>query len=310
MEMRQLEYALAVSKHRSFTSAAEEISISPSVLSQQIDRLEDELGVCLFLKGNRLVRLTLAGEKFITSVGGIISDINKIKFAGKECLTTVNGELRLGIVAVIGYYNLPNLLSSFHHSFIGMKINIAEGQCEKLLDMLFSNKVDAAFVQMHKPDQNLKYYKLVTDRMVVVTNKKHRFANRKVVDIKELQYEEFVLTPPTSGHFYDFNKACQAAGFSPILAKTCYVARNIVSLVREGPVISVVSRKVAEAEKADNISIIELNPTIQRRISLVVRNTSDSPPELKLFLDFAQQWLAEQDALEEAKNTLISTVLK
>jgi DNA-binding transcriptional LysR family regulator len=310
MEMRQLEYALVVSKHRSFTSAAEEICISPSVLSQQIDSLEAELGVCLFLKGDWLVRLTPAGEKFFTCVGGIISDINKIKFAGKECHTAVNGELRLGILAVIGYYNLPNLLSSFHHSSVGMKINIVEGLCEKLLDMLFYNEVDAVFVQMHKPNPNLKYYKLVTDRMVVVTNKKHRFANRKVVDIKELQDEEFVLTPPTSGHFYDFNRACQIAGFSPILAKTCYVARNIVSLVREGPVISVVSRKVAEAEKADNISIIELNPAIQRGIYLAVRETSDSPPALKLFLNFAQQWLAEQDALEQAKNKLISTVLK
>ena len=82
---------------------------------------------------------------------------------------------------------------------------------------------------------------------------------------------------------------------------TCYIAKNIVSFVREGSVISVVSKKVAEAEKDDNISIIELNPTIQRRIVLAVRNTPDIPPTLKLFIDFAQLWHATQTAFEQAK---------
>ncbi len=302
MEMHQLEYVLAVSKYCNFTRAAEETKISPSLLSQQISKLENELGICLFLKGNRSVRLTPAGEEFIINAKRIMTDIKEVKRTDKEYLHVVNGELRLGTLAVIGYYNMQNLLSSFHDSFIGIKIDIVEEQCEKLLDMLSSKKIDAAFVQIYKPDPNLKYYKLFTDKMVVVTNKKHRFANRESVDIKELQNEKFILPPPTSGHFYDFNNACQAAGFSPISAMTCYIAKNIVSFVREGLVISVISKKVAEAEKDDNISIIDLNPTIQRRISLVVRNTSDTPPTLKLFLDFAQQWHTTQTAFEQAKD--------
>ena len=80
----------------------------------------------------------------------------------------------------------------------------------------------------------------------------------------------------------------------------------------EEPVITAISSKVAEAEKADNdnISIIELKPTIQRKIFLVVRNISDTPQTLKLFLDFTYQWLTTQTALEQAKNALISSVLK
>jgi DNA-binding transcriptional LysR family regulator len=312
MEIRQLEYALVVSKHLNLARAAEEIKISPSILSQQISKLEIELGVCLFLKGKRLVRLTPAGKEFIINAKRIITNLKEVKCTGKEYSPVVNGELRLGVMAVIGYYNLPNLLSSFQQSFIGMRINIVEEQCEKLLDMLLSDKIDAAFVQIYNPNPNLKYCKLVTDRMVIVTNKKHRFANRKSVDIKELKNERFILTPPSSGHFYDFNKACQAAGFSPILAKTCYVAKNIVSFVSEEPVITAISSKVAEAEKADNdnISIIELKPTIQRKIFLVVRNISDTPQTLKLFLDFTYQWLTTQTALEQAKNALISSVLE
>lgn len=310
MEMRQLEYALAVAKHRSFASAAEEIRITPSVLVQYINRLEAELGVCLFLKGNRLVRLTPSGEKFVTGVIGVVSDIKKIKPTVPKDYYDVTGELRLGILAVVGYYNLLNLLSSFQNSFADTRLSIVEGHCEKLLEMLLSNEIDASLVQIYKPDPCLTYFKLVTDKMVVVTNEEHRFASRKYVGIIELKSEEFVLPPPSSGLFFDFNNACKAAGFSPILAKTCYVARNIVSLVREGRVISAISGKVAEAEKADNLSIIDLRPTIPRKIFLAVRNTPDPSPTLKSFLVFAQQWLAEQIALEQVKNTLISTVLK
>ncbi|MFX4261515.1 LysR family transcriptional regulator [Pelotomaculum propionicicum] len=309
MEMHQLEYVLAVSKYRNFTRAAEEIKISQSSLSHQISLLEEELGICLFLKSNRSVRLTPSGEKFIINAKRIMTDINKVKRTDMEHLPVVDGELRLGTMAVIGYYSLRNLLSSFHESFKGINIDIVEDQCEKLLFMLSTRKIDAAFVQINKPDPNLKYYKLLTDKMVVVTNKKHRLANRESVDISELQGEKFILTPSSSGHFYDFNYACQAAGFSPIVVMTSYVAKNIVSFVSEGLGISVLSNKVAETEKDDNISIIELNPTIQRRISLAVRNTSDTPPTLKLFLDFVQQWNAAQDAFEQAKDKFLSSVL-
>lgn len=304
MEMHQLEYVLAVSKYCNFTRAAEEIKISQSSLSQRISMLENELGICLFLKSRQSVRLTPAGKAFVTEAKRIMSDIKKVK-TNKEYLPVVNEELRLGTLAVIGYYNLRSLISTFHENFMEIKIDIVEEQCEILLDMLSSKKIDAAFVQINKPNPNLKYYKLLTDKMVVVTNKKHRFANRESVDIKELQDEKFILTPSTSGHFYDFNYACQAAGFSPIVAMTCYVANNIVSFVREGFGISVISKKVAEKEKDDNISIIELNPTIQRRIFLVVRNTSDTPPALKFFMDYVKQWNEAQAAFK-----LLSSIFK
>lgn len=293
-----MEYILAVSKYCNFTRAAEEIKISQSSLSQQISMLENELGICLFLKSEQSVRLTPAGKAFIIEAQRIMSDIKIVKRTNKEYLPVVNEELRLGTLAVIGYYNLRSLLSTFHENFMEIKIDIVEEQCEILLDMLSSKKIDAAFVQINKPNPNLKYCKLLTDKMVVVTNKKHRFASRESVDIKELQDEKFILTPSTSGHFYDFNYACQAAGFSPIVVLTCYVANNIVSFVREGVGISVISKKVAEKEKDDNISIIELNPTIERRIFLVVRNTSDTPPALKFFLDYVKQWNEAQAAFK------------
>lgn len=308
MEMHQLEYVLALSKHRNFTRAAEEIKISQSSLSHQICMLENELGICLFLKSSRSVRLTPIGEQFIINAQRVLSDIKKANCTAREHLPVMNGELRLGTLAVVGYYNLRNLLSSFHENFLGIKIDIVEDQCENLLKMVSSKCIDAAFVQINKPNPKLKYYELLTDKMVVVTNKKHRFADRESVDLKELQDEKFVLTPTASGHFFDFNYACQAAGFSPNVVMTCYIAKNIVSFVREGLGIAVLSKKVAEAEKDDNISIIELNPTIQRRIYLVVRN-SGTPPTLKLFLDFLHQWYAAQAAFEQAKDKLLSTVL-
>ena len=82
MEMRQLEYALVVSKHLNLARAAEEIKISPSILSQQISKLEIELGVCLFLKGKRLVRLTPAGKEFIINAKRIITNLKEVKCTG------------------------------------------------------------------------------------------------------------------------------------------------------------------------------------------------------------------------------------
>jgi DNA-binding transcriptional LysR family regulator len=306
MEMHQLEYVLAVAKYNNFTRASEEIKISQSSLSQQINKLESELGISLFVRTTRSVQLTPAGVDFIAHAQRIMSEVDEARRSIQEYVSIVKGKLALGTIAVIGSYNLPNLIKSFQDNFPGIKMDIMEEQCEELLCMLHASKIDAAFVQITKPNPNFLLYPLVTDKMVVVTSNRHPLANRVSVDINELKDEKMILTHPTSGHYHDFNNACQAAGFSPNVVLNCSIVKTMLSFVREEIGITVLSSKVAMAERDPSMRIIALTPTVHRQISLAIRNSPDTPPTLKVFLKFTTQWLKTNAALEQAKVATIA----
>ncbi len=141
MEMHQLEYVLAVAKHHNFTRAAEEIKISQSSLSQQIHKLEVELGINLFVRTTRSVQLTPAGAEFVTHAKRIMSEVNEARRCIQDHVSIIKGQLTIGALAVIGHYNIPNLLSSFQDNFPGIRINIIEKQCEDSLSMLQASKL-------------------------------------------------------------------------------------------------------------------------------------------------------------------------
>ena len=309
MEMHQLEYVLAVAKYHNFTRAAEEIKISQSSLSQQISKLENELGTNLFVRTTRSVHLTPAGAEFIRHAQRIMSEVKEARRSIQDYVSMVKGELAFGTIAIIGSYNLPNLIKSFQDNYPGIKMRIVEEQCEELLSMLHDAKIDVALTQVNRPDPNFKFYHLVSDKMVLVTSNRHHLANRVSVDINELRNEKLILTPPTSGHYHDFCSACDAAGFKPNVVMNCAIVKTMLSFVREEIGITVLSYRVAAAEKDPGMRIIEITPTIQRRLSLATRSASDTPPTLKMFLKFTSQWMKTQKSFDRAKLPLAKASL-
>ncbi len=294
MEMHQLEYVLAVAKHLSFTRAAEEIKTSQSSLSQQISKLENELGTMLFVRTTRSVKLTPAGEEFVVHANRIMSEVNEARRCIHEYVSFEKGHISLGIVPVIGHYRIPSLLASFQKKFPGVKLSLLEEQCEELLRKLHSSKIDGAFVQHISPDPSFQFYPLETDKMVLVTSDRHPLAPRKSVDLKELQHEDFIVTPPTCGHHIDFHNACQAAGFEPNIIMTCSSVKTILGLVYEELGVTVLSSYVAEMEWRPGITIISLTPTINRKIVLALQKNVDIQPALKVFVKFTSQWVNTQ----------------
>jgi len=292
VEIHQLEYVMAVAKYQGFTRAAEEIKISQPSLSQQICKLENELGISLFVRTTRSVQLTPAGEEFVNHAQRIISDVNAARRCIHEYVSIEKGCLKIGIIAVIGYSHIPNLLASFQKNYSGIKLHLYEEQCGVLLNQLRSFKIDAVICQIPSTDPNFKFYPLMTDRMVVVTNQHHPLANRKSVELQELVDENFILTPATSGHYHDFLDACRSEGFVPKVVANCAIVDTMLGLVREELGITVLSSHVAAAatKRDPRTKIISLNPPIKRNTVLVIRNNDDLPPPLKVFLKFTSQW--------------------
>ena len=291
MEFHQLEYVLAVAKYGGFTRAAEEIKTSQSSLSQQICKLEQELGISLFTRSTRTVQITPAGARFLPYAQRIMAEAADARNSINEYVSTVTGPLLLGVLPVVGYYPLPKLLSSFQNRFPEVALSLREEQCSDLLRLLHETKIDAALVQHYQSNPHFVLHHLLDDQMVVVVSTHHPLACREAVSLVELQTEKFIIPPPSSGHYHDFHEACLATGFVPKVPITCSSVRTLLSLVREGMGITVLSSAVALLDYVPGLKILTLTPPIPRNISLAIRRNADFTPPLKAFVKFTSQWI-------------------
>jgi len=290
MELHQLEYVLAVAQYQSFTRAAEEINISQSSLSQQINKLENELGIKLFERTTRNVHLTPAGDEFVLHAKRIMAEISAAKRTIQEYLSIERGNINLGVFPVIGHFQLTSLLASFHNNFPRVKLHLTEAECEILLNLLKESKIDAALLSEMDSDSFITYHRLINDEIVLVTSNLHPLATHQTIDLRELSKEKFIIVPPTSGLYKNFAGACRKAGFEPEVLYHCTQVTTTLGLVRENLGVAVLSSQVAMKYLHLGLSIIRLIPTVPRRISLAVPKNAQLSPTLKVFIKFTQQW--------------------
>ncbi|MDD2553317.1 MAG: LysR family transcriptional regulator [Desulfotomaculaceae bacterium] len=293
MEMHQLEYVLAVAKYRNFTRAAEHVNTSQSTLSQQISKLENELGVSLFVRTTRSVELSPAGVDFISHAERIMSEVTDAQRCVNEYVSVEKGDLKLGIIPVVGHYRIPNLISSFKNSFPRVQLSLWEKQCCELLGMLQNYEIDAAFVHQLCDDTNIHFIPVVTDYMVILTNNSHPLANNKSVSLDELRDEDFIIPPPTSGYNHDFQEACHKASFKPKIILTCSSVKTILGLVREGVGIAALPSGVSYMDWGFGTKNLILTPKINSIIYLATKS-KNLFPTLKEFIRFTARWSKNQ----------------
>ncbi|SHM80491.1 DNA-binding transcriptional regulator, LysR family [Caldanaerovirga acetigignens] len=291
MEIHQLEYVVAVETYRNFTRAAEAKNISQSSLSQQIKKLEEELGINLFVRTTRSVELTPAGAEFIVHAKRILSEINKARQSVQKFSSFERGTLSIGIMPAISYYNLIPILTNFQKKFPGVKLNLLEKECEELNWLLHSGKIDAAILSLNKHDSQTHYYTLKEEKLVSLINKKHPLASKLFVEVKDLENEKLITPPINSGNYQDFLKACLANGFTPNILMHCSQIATITNLIRDEFGIGILASCVAESVKDPNIAVVPIIPTINRKVYLAVRKEDKMLPLLKVFIKFAHQWI-------------------
>src|ERR1700733_6284304 len=144
MDLRQLRCFEAVARYSHFTRASEELSLSQSSVSHHIRQLEASLGVELFVRTSRTVRLTRAGEALLPRAEQIIHQLDAAASEMQQFTGLVRGQIVLGTMRALGPIRLPALLRSFSERFPGIDIVMREHSTERMIDMLSVGELDAA----------------------------------------------------------------------------------------------------------------------------------------------------------------------
>ncbi|WP_449437639.1 LysR substrate-binding domain-containing protein [Pedobacter steynii] len=193
MELRQLNYFVKAAEHLHFTEAAAESFVTQSTLSQQIKQLEEELGMLLFDRVGKHVRLTEAGSVFLVHAKQILLDVQKSKAAISELNNLAIGDLRIGVTYAFSSMVLP-ALAPFSSKYPGIKIFIEYGTPESLEIKLKAAELDIILSFHEESDnQGLEMQPLFSSKIVMVVSRKHSLASLKKITVAELGELELIL---------------------------------------------------------------------------------------------------------------------
>ena len=292
MELHQLQYVVEVANQKNFTRAADKINVSQSTLSQQIGKLEDELGVKLFDRNSRTVGLTQVGEDFINQAKILLDNLEKSKQIVQEYKGLLKGTLRIGAIASLGRIDFANLMTEFCRQYPDVKLEIVQAGTYGLLEKLASKSIDIAFVILPADDQyrDISFRHLAYDEFILALPPSHRLAGKPTIDLAEVAEEKFIFHPATDRMFFLCMEACVSAGFHPNIVCESNHSPTCLSLISAGMGIGFFPLEKIENTKID-LAIARLSEPLKKDIVLAVRKEGELSPVAARFHNFVLQWI-------------------
>ncbi|MDL4776727.1 MULTISPECIES: LysR family transcriptional regulator [Thermomonosporaceae] len=246
MELRQLEYFVAVAEERNFTRAAERVHISQSGVSAQIRRLERELGAELFDRSARAATLTVAGKAALEHARDALAAAKAVGQAVGEVTGLIRGGLTVGMVMGCTLTPLFDALAAFHRAHPGVEISLLEDRSDRLVEEVRAGTVDLALIgTASATPEGLEALTITSERLVAAVPAGHPLAGRGHVALRDLAGHPIVCMPPGTGLRTVFDRACAAQDLHPAIALQASAPDAIADLAARGLAVAVLSDSMA-----------------------------------------------------------------
>jgi LysR family hydrogen peroxide-inducible transcriptional activator len=193
MNLRDLRYLVTVADLKNFSQAAEACFVSQPTLSMQIKKLEDELGVTLFERSNRSVRLTEPGERILEASRRILGEVDLIKTIAGSSRDPLAGSFRLGAFPTLASYVFPRLVPEISRGLPKLKLLLVEEKTDVLVERLKAGQCDAALLALPVNDPPLVAMKIFEDPFLLALPASHPWADHAQIDPAELRQVKLLL---------------------------------------------------------------------------------------------------------------------
>ena len=193
MNLQQLEYVIAVDKHRHFAKAAENCFVTQATLSMMIKKLEQELDIIVFDRSKQPVVPTEAGKMLIEQARSVLRETDLIKHLSTNLKTGLQGSLKIGIIPTLAPYLLPLYLPQFLKKYPSIKLHIKEQTTEQLLEMLLSDKIDVAIMATPVGDKHFKETPLFYEEFKVFVSANDKSLKKKYILPEEIDINKLWL---------------------------------------------------------------------------------------------------------------------
>jgi LysR family transcriptional regulator, hydrogen peroxide-inducible genes activator len=281
MELYQLEYFMEAARQRNFTRAAERLHLAQAALSEQMRKLEAELGTSLFHRGRRETVLTAAGETLRTHAEVLLDQASAAKRAVQDLIGLRGGRLTIGAIPSVSACLLPAAIAAFRKLHPLVELALFEGTSEAVAQWVESGRVEFGIVQLPTSSGSFDEHPLFTEPFVALIAKKNALSRQKTIALARLADEPFILY---KGRARDTAlTACRAAGFEPRIACESSELETIRSLVAAGLGIAILPQ-LATRQSTAGCAVVRLrdNP-VERQVALLSRSGHTASPGATVF---------------------------
>jgi DNA-binding transcriptional LysR family regulator len=278
MELRHLRYFIVVAEQLHFSRAAEILHIAQPPLSQQIQSLENELGVLLLIRTKRSVQLTPAGKAFLVEAKRAITQVERAITAAHQAHSGVLGQLDIGFVGTAIAETLPTILKAFRERYPLIETKLQNLVTTEQVQALREGQIQAGILHPPILDASLNLEIICREPLVVVLPADHSLAGQENIALAQLREETFVMYPRTwnPGTFDQIISLCQSAGFHMRLGQEALGWQSITSLVAA----------------SFGVSIVPASSQLLRNAGVAYRPLQGATPTF----DLALAWLSGNDS--------------
>jgi LysR family transcriptional regulator, transcription activator of glutamate synthase operon len=291
MELRQLRYLVALAEELSFTRAAANEHVAQPALSQQIRRLEEEVGLALVERTTRHVALTDAGQLLVVRARRVLSELAAAETELEAVRGMNTGHVTIGAMHTMGPVDLSLPLALFHDRHPDVGLTVREYSSEEMAEMLRIDELDLAFLSVTERVEahGLGLHQLVAEELVVLLPPDHALSDRRQVRMAELAEEQFISFREGARLRELLFGAGRYAGFEPRVTLESNESRRVRQLVSRGLGVAILPRSDAEGPGAD-VAVASLSePALTRDITLAWREGRRHAPATAAFLDLARE---------------------
>jgi LysR family transcriptional activator of glutamate synthase operon len=293
MELRQLRYTVAVADHLHFTRAAEALHVAQPALSQQVRRLETELGLELFTRTSRTVALTEAGEAVVARARRILGEVDAIEQDLDAMRGVLRGRVVIGAMQSLGPFDLPHLLSDFHAAHPGVDVVLREDTTQRMLEMIRADQLDLAVATIDEPAPGgVETHPLYEEELVLAVAPGHALAARRRIAPAALPAGPFIFFKEGSGLHAATQRVLDAAGIEPQVRFETNELSRVRALASRGLGVAIMPRSDTEGPGPAVKTVSIGPPTLRRAVGLVWRAGRRRPPAAEAFLTFVLEWTA------------------
>ncbi|ATC65237.1 LysR family transcriptional regulator [Nibricoccus aquaticus] len=286
MEIHQLRYFLAVAQTKNFSRAAERCHVAQPSLSQQIMKLEDELGEKLFERNKREFAITPAGELFLHHAERVIDELEAAREKMRDVRGLVRGKVELGALPTVAPYLLPALLKAFGARHPGIEVSIHEDTTANLGRAIDSKDLDLAIISAPAEGRRVISRELFIEPLWLALPSEHPLTRKRTLSAADLEKEPFIVMQEShclGGQALQF---CQSRGFAPNVSFRSAQIETVHAFVAAGLGISLVPAMALRADGFDGVTYRTLKEKPVRQIALIHHNTRPLSRAAKAFAEF------------------------
>jgi DNA-binding transcriptional LysR family regulator len=287
MELYQLEYFLEAARQRNFTRAAAHLHLAQAALSEQIRKLESELGTPLFNRGRRETVLTSAGETLRQHAESLLERADAAKRAVHDLIGLRGGRLTIGAIPSVSACLLPAAIAVFRKQYPLVELALFEGTSEIVAQWVESGRVEFGIVQLPTSSGSFDEHPLFIEPFVALISKNHSLAKQRSIALAKLADEPFILY---KGRARDTAlTACRTAGFEPRIACESSELETIRSLVAAGLGIAILPHLATRQATPKCVAVRLRDNPAQRQVALLTRTGHSTSPSAAAFREMLKR---------------------